>query len=80
MHLMHLMNMKLSTYLELTKTNDEDFGRRIKRNRSTVSRIRRGLIQPDWETIERILRETGGAVTPNDFVSESSRSSDGAAA
>jgi len=72
--------MRLSNYLELTGTSDEDFGKRINRNRSTVSRLRRGLIQPDWNTAELILRETEGAVTPNDFVRADPRSSDGAAA
>jgi len=61
--------MKLSAYLELTKTTDEEFGRRIQRDRSTVSRLRRGLIRPDWKTVERIHVETDGAVTVNDFVS-----------
>lgn len=60
--------MKLAAYLEITKTTDQDFGRRIGRNRSTVSRIRREVIKPDWETVSKIQHETGGAVTANDFV------------
>lgn len=70
MHPMHLSNMKLSAYLELTQTSDEDFGKRIKRNRSTVSRLRRGLIKPDWGTAAVIQKETEGAVTPNDYLAD----------
>lgn len=60
--------MKLAAYLEITNQSDQDFGKRIDRDRSTVSRIRREIIKPDWDTVSRIQHETDGAVTANDFV------------
>lgn len=59
--------MKLSDWLTRENVTLDEFGRRIGRTASTVSRIARGKHQPDWETMKAIARETAGAVEPNDF-------------
>ncbi len=60
--------MHLSDYMRELKLRDEDFAPLIERSRVTVSRIRRRKTRPDWKTIERIRRVTGGLVTADDFV------------
>lgn len=44
-----------------------EFGRRIGRDKSTVARYCDGERIPDRDTMPRIVAETGGAVTANDF-------------
>lgn len=44
------------------------FGERIDATHSTVSRLRRGLMLPAWPMMLRILRATGGQVTPDSFI------------
>lgn len=44
-----------------------ELSRRIRCDRSTVSRILRGLVKPDWRTMRAIEKATRGRVTPNDF-------------
>jgi hypothetical protein len=41
--------------------------RRHHRSRPTVSRIRRRLVRPDWETIEKIKKFTDGVSTADDY-------------
>jgi transcriptional regulator with XRE-family HTH domain len=62
--------MKLAVYLTERGISDADFGAKIGRSRSSVSRLRRGETQPDWVTAAKIMSETNGAVTPNDFLPE----------
>lgn len=45
-----------------------DFAKRIGRSASMVSDYCTGRCWPDRETMEAIVRETGGEVTPNDFL------------
>lgn len=59
--------MTLNDYLSGSGETLEQFGRRIDRSASTVSRIARGEHRPDWATMEAIEAATGGQVTPNDF-------------
>lgn len=59
--------MRLSEYLDEKKISDADFGLRIKVTRQAVHRYRSGERLPDQPTMERIFRETGEQVTPNDF-------------
>lgn len=47
--------------------SDAEFGRRIDRSAEAVRRYAAGLRIPDRETMPRIVRETGAAVTANDF-------------
>jgi DNA-binding transcriptional regulator YdaS (Cro superfamily) len=60
--------MQLGEYLKLAAIRDDAFAALIGRDRSTVNRIRRGEIKPDWDTVARIQEATGGAVTAMDFV------------
>ena len=60
--------MTLNEYLKLHDRNDADFAERIRRDRTTVSRWRRGITRPEWEDVEAIVKATGGAVSPNDFI------------
>lgn len=61
-------SMKLADYLSEHAITDGDFADRIGVDRSSVSRLRRGITRPDWPTIERIIAATNGAVTANDFL------------
>ena len=63
--------MTLSQYLKMNGLRYAEFAARIGRSEATVSRLVRGLHRPDWDTMEAIQKETGGAVTPNDFVRDS---------
>ncbi len=58
----------LSDYMDAHNLTDDDVAAALGRTRSTVSRIRRRKMRPDWETIEKIQEFTGGQVTANDFV------------
>lgn len=62
------LSMKLADYLSANSISDGDFAEKIGIDRSSVSRLRRGVTRPDWPTIERIVSETAGAVTANDFL------------
>lgn len=70
MHGLHIRHMTLDDYLSDRNLTDTAFGAQIGRSQSAISRLRRGLTKPDWETLERIKDATSGAVTPNDFLSE----------
>lgn len=59
--------MKLSKYLEITKTSDSAFGDLVNRERSTVTRWRLGKTRPDLEVMMKIAVVTDGAVTASDF-------------
>lgn len=52
------------------KQNDlslAELGERIGVRDATVSRYENGILLPGRENMEAIIRETGGAVQPNDF-------------
>jgi transcriptional regulator with XRE-family HTH domain len=59
--------MKLGDWLKREKMTLEDFGLRIGRSHSAVSRYVSGERVPGRETMGLILTQTGGEVTPNDF-------------
>lgn len=59
--------MKLSAYLVQEDLTLQEFADQIGRSAATVSRISRGLNDPDWETMRAIEAATKGQVTPNDF-------------
>jgi transcriptional regulator with XRE-family HTH domain len=62
--------MRLDQYLSHIGVSDAEFGARIGRSRSAISRLRRGKTTPDWNTVSRIVVATNGAVTANDFLPE----------
>ncbi len=57
----------LADYMAERGLSDEAVAEGIKRSRPTVSRIRRRLVRPDWETIEEIKRFTDGASSADDY-------------
>jgi transcriptional regulator with XRE-family HTH domain len=68
--------MKLAEYLKDKGLTDQAFAGLIGRSRTSVSRLRRNETRPDWKTVERIHVASGGAVTPNDFLSDNQPSED----
>ena len=60
--------MKLETYLNDRKITPVDFAKRIGVDSSTVTRWISGVRRPEWPKMELIIRETNGAVMPNDFL------------
>ena len=64
--------MTLDEWFKLKKEQgnritEAEFGESIGVGQSQVNRIRRGQSKPSWETIPKIVSETGGLVTANDF-------------
>lgn len=66
-HVIHIAAMKLSAYLENESLSDEDFGKQVRRDRSTIYRIRTGTHKPSPDLMAEIARATDGAVLPNDY-------------
>lgn len=61
--------MRLGEYLDANKITAAEFARRIGAGRGTVGRWVAGKRRPEWPWLEAIARETGGAVSPDDFLS-----------
>lgn len=59
----------LADYMADKGLSDEDVAKGINRSRPTVSRIRRRLVRPDWETLQEIKEFTNGASTADDYQS-----------
>jgi transcriptional regulator with XRE-family HTH domain len=64
--------MRLGDWMEANGYSVDDGGdarlaSRIKSDRTTVSRIRRGKLRPGWRLADIITRVTAGEVTPNDY-------------
>lgn len=59
----------LADYMADEGLSDDDVAKGINRSRPTVSRIRRRLVRPDWETIEEIKKFTNGKSTADDYSS-----------
>ncbi|MDD1434619.1 helix-turn-helix domain-containing protein [Rhizobiales bacterium 3FA27D7] len=60
--------MKLSEYLSVNNLTDEAFGVLVGMSQSQISRIKRGISKPSWESLATIDHVTKGSVTANDFV------------
>jgi predicted transcriptional regulator len=61
--------MKLEDWLKLTKMRKFEFAKRIGVQPSVVTDYCKGKYCPRPRVAEAIIRETGGAVTANDFLS-----------
>lgn len=59
--------MHLSDFMAKHLLSDEQVATVIKRSRVSVSRYRRRLVRPDWDTIEAIRSFTGGKVKSEDW-------------
>lgn len=58
----------LADYLEKHPGTDAAFAAAIGVSRQSLHRYKTGERRPEWDVLERILRVTDGAVTPNDFM------------
>lgn len=64
------MTTALDTYLKKAGIGDADFGARISRDRSMVSKLRRGVLRPTLDLAAAIEAQTGGAVPMQAWASE----------
>jgi len=60
--------MKLAEYLTEQKLTDEAFGTLVGMSQSQISRIKRGISRPSWDSLASIERVTDGAVRAADFI------------
>ena len=60
--------MKLDHYRQTAGITASEFGRRIGVAHSTVLRWESGAVFPSKEMMNRIVRATGGQVSPNDLL------------
>lgn len=60
--------MKLADYLSEAEIKPSAFAERLGVTRQTLWRYMSGERRPEWSILEVIARETGGKVTPNDFM------------
>jgi transcriptional regulator with XRE-family HTH domain len=59
--------MKLSAWMTQEGLDDQELGRRVGKDRSTIYRIRTGTHKPSPDLMEAIAKATGGQVLPNDY-------------
>ena len=59
--------MTLADYLTQQSLKDAEFAKRCGCDRTTILRIRTGQTKPTPTLMERIAKETGGLVQPNDY-------------
>lgn len=64
------MSNPLAPYLDKAGIGDADFGARIGRDRSMVSKLRRGMLRPTLDLAATIERETAGAVPIKAWVAD----------
>lgn len=60
--------MKLADFLNQSQLTDEAFAASVGISQSQVSRLKRGVSQPSWDTVAAIERATSGEVTASDFL------------
>lgn len=65
--------MKLAAYLTEAGITASDFAKRVEVAAPTVTRLRNGTRLPSLALAQRIARETGGKVMPDDFFQEIER-------
>ena len=65
--------MHLSEWMAKGGLNDDAVAAAINRSRVSVSRYRRRLVRPDWETIQVIRHYTGNKVRAEDWALDGER-------
>lgn len=60
--------MQLDDWLKAENLTEAAFAERIGVRQATVNRYRKGERYPDRRVMRRIMRETAGKVTPEDFL------------
>lgn len=62
--------MKLGEWMEESQLDDAAVAARVRSDRSTISRVRRGMHKPSWELVEKLRDVSDGKVTANDFLDD----------
>lgn len=60
--------MTLEKFMEIAGLTDQTLADLIKRDRTTVTRLRNGSIKPSFEVMVALEKATEGLVKPSDFV------------
>jgi DNA-binding XRE family transcriptional regulator len=63
--------MKLDMWMASRGLTDDDVASLVKVDRTTISRLRRGLTKPSWELAAKLKGASKGAVIADDFFSGS---------
>lgn len=71
--------VKLDAYLEGQSLTNAAFAATVNVSEATISRLRKGKQSPSWDLIQRIAVETGGEISPNDWLDSALASSESAA-
>jgi transcriptional regulator with XRE-family HTH domain len=61
--------MKLSDWMTAAGLDDDAVAARVATDRTTISRIRRGVTRPSWDLAAKFKAVSDGAVTADDFLS-----------
>lgn len=59
--------MHLADFMAINFFTDAHVAAAIGRSRPSVSRYRRGLVRPDWNTILAVQRWSRGVIQPDDW-------------
>ena len=59
--------MHLADYMDQRGLTDGDVAKAIGVSRPTASRLRRKLLRPSWETIDKLRDWSDGVITASDF-------------
>lgn len=62
--------MTLTEWRERENLTMQQAADRLGLSQPSISRLESGKQRPDWGTLETLREKTGGAVTPNDFLSQ----------
>jgi transcriptional regulator with XRE-family HTH domain len=70
---MHIPGMRLSEWMKAAGIGDEALAQKVRElgspcDRSQISKYRRGLIRPNWQTIRALYQVSDGDVSANDFL------------
>lgn len=64
---MYQMHMTLAEFMEIENLTDASLAEKVGRDRSNVTRWRRGDTKPDFDALVAIEKMSGGKVTALDF-------------
>lgn len=59
--------MKLSEWMDREGLDDQALAERVKKDRSTIYRIRKGTHKPSPDLMAEIAKHSNGDVLPNDY-------------
>ena len=60
--------MLLPDFMAAHGLDDEAVAEKLRVSRSTISRVRRGVMRPSFDLAVRLFKFTHGLVTPNDLL------------